>query len=70
MLESAISKVTMLKVHKVHPDLIWCVYHFWYNSPRAILKAIRAGVGFGSGTETNTTHAPYYPVPISSPVIV
>ena len=31
------------------PDLIWRVYRLQYN---AILKAIRAGVGFGSGTET------------------
>ena len=30
------------------PDLIRHVYHFQYN-----LKAIRAGVGFGSGTETS-----------------
>ena len=28
-------------------DLIWCVYRFQYNA-RAILKAICAGVGFGS----------------------
>ena len=38
------------------PDLIRCLYRFQYNalpSPRSILKAIRAGVGFGSGTETN-----------------
>ena len=35
------------------PDLIRCVYRFPYNA-RAILKAIRAGVGFGSGTETTT----------------
>ena len=36
------------------PDLIRCVYHFQYNAqePRTILKAIRAGVGFGSETET------------------
>ena len=31
------------------PDLIWC---FQYNL-RAILKAIRAGVGIGSGTEAD-----------------
>ena len=30
------------------PDLIRCVYHF------QILKAICAGVGFGSGTETKS----------------
>ena len=36
------------------PDLIWRVYRFQYNTQelRAVLKAIRAGVGFGSGTET------------------
>ena len=31
------------------PDLIWRVYRLQYNT---ILKVIRAGVGFGSGTET------------------
>ena len=34
------------------PDLIRRIYRFQY-SPCAILKAIRAGVGFGSETETN-----------------
>ena len=34
------------------PDLIRRVYCFQYN-PCAILKAICAGVGFGSGTETS-----------------
>ena len=36
------------------PDFIWRVYRFHYNTQelRAVLKAIRAGVGFGSGTET------------------
>ena len=33
-------------------DLIWRVYRFQYISPHAILKAIRTGVGFWSGTET------------------
>ena len=32
------------------PDLIWHVYHFQY-------KAIRAGVGFESGTVTKTGQA-------------
>ena len=38
------------------PDLIRRVYRFQYNmqKTRAVLKAIRAGVGFGSGTETST----------------
>ena len=31
------------------PDLIRCIYHFLHM----ILKVICAGVGFGSGTETN-----------------
>ena len=35
------------------PDVIWRIYCFQYNV-QAILKAIRAGVGFGSGTETST----------------
>ena len=37
------------------PDLIQHVHHFQYNAwenTHAILKAIRAGVGFGSGTKT------------------
>ena len=36
------------------PDLIWRIYRFplSYFSYWVILKAIRAGVGFGSGTET------------------
>ena len=35
------------------PDLIRRVYRLQYNA-RAILKAIRAWVGFGSGTETKS----------------
>ena len=35
------------------PDLVRHVYRLQYNV-RAILKAIRAGVGFGSGTETTS----------------
>ena len=38
------------------PDLIRRVYRL----PRAILKAIRAGVGFGSGTETITVDTAVY----------
>ena len=34
------------------PDLIWCVYHM---GKCTILKAIRAGVEFGSGTKTMTS---------------
>ena len=36
-------------------DLIRRIYRFQY-SPRTILKAICAGVGFGSGTETMPLH--------------
>ena len=44
-----------MTVHLVSsPDLIRRVYCFQYNA-RVILKATRAGVGFGSGTET-TVH--------------
>ena len=35
------------------PDHIRRVYHFQYNV-HAILKVIRTGIGFGSGTETNS----------------
>ena len=36
------------------PDLIRHIYRFQYNArPGAVLKAIHAGVGFGSGTETS-----------------
>ena len=43
------------------PDHIWRVCHFQYNA-HAILKAIRTGIGFGSGTETNShlTHFHLY----------
>ena len=36
------------------PDLLWCVDHFQCNA-HMILKVIRAGVGFGSGTKTCPT---------------
>ena len=38
------------------PDLIRRIYRFQYNAlenPCTLLKAIHAGVGFGSGTETS-----------------
>ena len=36
------------------PNLIRCVYHFQYNTPRAILEVIHAGVGFRSGTQNTS----------------
>ena len=41
------------------PDLIWCIYRFQYNVC-VILKAICAGVGFGSGTETTQLPTPFF----------
>ena len=45
-------------------DFIWCVYRFQYN-PHVILKAIRARVGFGSGTKTIPLYTMWYVHPNS-----